>query len=579
MDETQPANQIARENLAQWQQTLTKNIYTNNQAFQHSISMRYPETTELAIELTHFATQISQKLLPLVAENNYRYNWPRLEAYDAIGQRIDQIVHHPNYLAAGNIIYGSKMLKYLSQPGNLLKSFCFLYLSGHAGEAGHNCPAACSAGIIRVLQKYPETPQANFYLKKLTEPSYQTNFTGAQFLTEIQGGSDVGKNAVFATQNKQQQWHISGEKWFCSNANADLILMTARYDEKIAGTKGLGLFLLPTKLENGQHNYFTLRRLKEKIGTCSMASAEIDFHQAIAYPIGKVEDGFQIVMENVLHISRFFNTFVMLGMVREAYLIALSYAKHRHAFGNLIINFPLVTEQLAIIKAENLAIQAAAVTAVHLQDAADLDKRHNKDIDLLLRILANINKYISALWGVNHIHHCIDILGGNGAIESFSALPRLLRDSIVCENWEGTHNTLRVQTLRDIHKYHIDIILLEHIQNILISLAEDTRKEQLLQFLTVVKNGCATLKKSTAILQSMMIKTVFDQLSILYLATCLLKEAQHQLESTNSLEKQLGFDLFYRLHIEKSGDQYNNTLLQKMTAIIQCETIDPKSIL
>ena len=566
MDETQPANQAARDSLGEWQQALHENIYTSNLALQHSIAMYLTDAQTLQQDLTSFAAQIPGTLLPLVAENNYRYNWPRLEPYDAIGNRIDQIIHHPNYVAAGNIIYGSGMLAQFAQPGHILKSFCFLYLSGHAGGAGHNCPAACSAGIIRVLQKYPQTPNANLYLQKLTDPCYQTNFTGAQFLTEIQGGSDVGKNAVVARKNKQQ-WLISGEKWFCSNANADLILMTARYDENIAGTKGLGLFLLPTKLENGQHNHFTIRRLKEKIGTCSMASAEIDFHDAIAYPIGKVENGFQIVMENVLHISRFFNTFVMLGMVREAYLIALEYANYRQAFGNPIIDFPLVTENLAIIKAENLAIQAGAFAAVYLQDLADLEEHGNKNMNLLLRILANINKYISALWGVNHIHHCIDVLGGNGAIESFSPLPRLLRDSIVCENWEGTHNTLRMQTLRDIHKYHVDVILLEHVDTILASLKDDPRKNRIMQFAKTVGNLCSELKKVNTALQSIMIKNVFDQISILYLAGCLLRESQHQFETTGSLEKQACFDLFSRLHIEKCDDKYNEKILRKMMAI------------
>ena len=113
---------------------------------------------------------------------------------------------------------------------------------------------------------------------------------------------------------------------------------------------------------------------------------------------------------------------------------------------------------------QQLALLAFVVKTTSLQDKIDTDLKQQQEEKLLLRTLVNLNKYISSLWSVEHIHRAIDVLGGNGAIESFSPLPRLFRDSIVCENWEGTHNTLRMQILRDIERYKVDTLLLAYIE-------------------------------------------------------------------------------------------------------------------
>src|SRR5690606_38880929 len=104
------------------------------------------------------------------------------------------------------------------------------------------------------------------------------------------------------------------------------------FDEETPGTKGLGLFLVPSRLDDGSPNHYYLRRLKQKIGTRTMATAEIDFEGALAYPMGDVAEGIHLVMENVLHLSRIFNSFSVLGMSRRAYQIACYYAKNRRAF-------------------------------------------------------------------------------------------------------------------------------------------------------------------------------------------------------------------------------------------------------
>ena len=177
--------QATRDYLATWQQRLKQNPYETDVDFKHSVEMYFKDPS-LKKALTLFAEKIVCELEPLVAENNYRFNWPRLEKYDGVGERVEKIVHHPSYIAAGDIIYSSQMLARLAKTGGILESLVFFFLSGQAGEAGHNCPFACSAGIVRVLQKVETIPHKDFYLQKLCEPSFSHNFTGAQFLTQIQ---------------------------------------------------------------------------------------------------------------------------------------------------------------------------------------------------------------------------------------------------------------------------------------------------------------------------------------------------------------------------------------------------------
>lgn len=567
IEETQPNNQNARDHLLEWRNEIQKNIFIIDTDYQHSVQFSFNQHAKLQEELTDFGAKAAL-IDQLVIENNLAQNLPRLERYDGIGQRIETIVHHPNYIAAGDLIYSSNLLGRMAKPGGLLEALTFMFLSSQAGEAGHNCPIACSAGIIRILQKVPDFPAKDFYLQKLCEPSFQNNFTGAQFLTEVQGGSDVGQNATLAAQDEENNWRIRGEKWFCSNANAELILMTARYDTAIAGTKGLGLFLVPAILENGEPNYYTIRRLKEKIGTKSMASGEIDFHNAYALAMGEPKDGFKMVMENVLHISRLFNTFCMLGMARRAYFIAHSYAQHRIAFGQAIIHYPLVKENLARIKAENTAMLAAIFATTQLQDQHDTGAINNDKTKLILRLLANLNKYISALWSVEHIHHAIDMLAGNGAIESFSILPRLLRDSIVCENWEGTHNTLRVQILKDIERFEIDNLFLAYLRDELDTIKQETSTTKIIKSaLQKLQQQIQRFKNLSDELKNLEIKPLVDKMIILYCTVCLYKEAIDQAQK-NHFSKMRCLEYFILLHLNADELQYDQNYLKLISEIV-----------
>jgi len=276
-----------------------------------------------------------------------------------------------------------------------------------------------------------------------------------KFLTEVQGGSDVGAIAAEAVAVGDGTFRITGEKWFCSVADAGAFLLLARPQGAGPGTAGLGCFLVP-RIVAGTPNGFSIRRLKDKLGTTSMASGEIDFEGALAYPIGGIDEGFKIMVTGMLNTSRWMNAVGNVGIMRRAYLDASGYAAFREAFGRGIANFPLVRLQLAGMKAEWLAALHSTWDLTALDEAVDLVAMGETTIDEdtagFHRYLVNANKLVCSLAATEVVRGAIEILGGNGAIETFSILPRLLRDSVVFEQWEGTHNVLTAQVLRDLDR-------------------------------------------------------------------------------------------------------------------------------
>lgn len=455
-DAVQPAQAQGRDDLKAWQAAQPTNIYESDAHFRRLVPLYVTAEPldEINADLQRFGAEVVSPVDALVRENNLHQNLPRLERYTGIGERVEKIDHHPTYHEAGRYIYGSGIMSAYAHHPNSAGVLSRFYLSSYNGEAGHNCPAACTAGVIRVLQEIAPDEIRQKYLPGFLNRDYAEHLEGAQFLTEVQGGSDVGKNATRAELQPDGSYRIWGEKWFCSNIDADVFLMSARPDGAESGTRGLGLFFVPRLLEDGSVNEFTIRRLKDKIGTRSMASGECDFRGARAYHMGASDEGFKNMMNLVINTSRLFNAAACMGIARRAYVTARTYAAHRHAFGQPIIQYPLVQETLANVKAE---VDACTSGMLHLAWLSDRIERDEADPNgaPFLRLALNLNKVRTAKSARWACVEGIEILGGNGAIESFSTLPRLLRDAIVCENWEGTHNTLQMQIMRDMQKYGV----------------------------------------------------------------------------------------------------------------------------
>src|SRR5260221_11536 len=197
-----------------------------------------------------------------------------------------------------------------------------------------------------------------------------TLWKGTQFMTERAGGSDVGTIETIA-RCEDGVWRLHGDKWFCSHADADVALLLARPEGAPAGTRGLALFALPRCLKDGSRNAYRIVRLKDKLGTRSMASGEILLEGALAYLVGRADQGFRQMMEQV-NLSRLSHGVRAAAMMRRCVNEALTVARHRVAFGKAIIEHPLLGRQLMklIVPAEQaLSMTMAAAAAMGEADA------------------------------------------------------------------------------------------------------------------------------------------------------------------------------------------------------------------
>ncbi len=443
----------ARAHLIAWRDEYPTNPFLADRLL-GSLLARYlpaPRLAQLENRASAFAEAMTTVVAPAANRYEQRAHLAEFVPYDAIGRRIDRVDFDPSYHAAGAAVWASGVVADSGEPGRAFEQATLLYLLSLEGEAGHACPATCTIGLARALRRRADAAVLDRFLPALLDADYARASRGAQFLTEVQGGSDVGANASVATPSGDGlTFLISGEKWFCSVADADQFFVTARVPGGPSGTAGLASFVVPRELD-GRPNGFALRRLKDKLGTRGLASGEIDFTGARAWPIGPIEEGFRTAVSVVLNTSRWFTAVGAAGIMRRAVLEARAFARHREAFGQPIERFASLRTTLAdmVVTADGALCLVMALT--DLEDRIDAEAASAEDVHWH-RLLVNLVKYLTSRQATSVVRDGIEVLGGNGTIEEFSVLPRLYRDAIVYESWEGTHNVLAAQVLNDLRR-------------------------------------------------------------------------------------------------------------------------------
>lgn len=563
-----------RNQLAAWRESIPNNFFTTDANLQRLLQMYLGEAAYHGAEaaLSDFGTLVATVIDAAATINDRPENHPRLDRWDGIGRRTENIEFHPSYHTAGRPTYAAGILSLQQHPGNATLQGIYFYLLMQAGEMGHACPIVCTMGLIRTLQTVGSEALQQSYLPPLLASDYDRKQTASQYLTEVQGGSDVGANAVVAENAGDGSWRLTGEKWFCSVANADQMLVTARPLNAPPGTRGLGVFLIPRRLPDGSLNNFRIRRLKTKFGTRTMATAEMDFEQAVAYPLGNLEDGIHIVTELVLDTSRWANALGSAGLLRRAYVEAWHFAQHRWAFGHPIAEYPLVAEALAEIKIDAGAILASTMRLSHLIDRIDMGLATEQERGVH-RLLVNINKYWTSVQASLGIRRAQEILGGNGAIEDFSIIPRLYRDALVFESWEGSHNVLCLQVLRDMSKYQLHEHLFAYLEQLLTEItAHDLYDLRLAvtRKLDDARQQVQTLLSADANFQQTHIRRLVDKLAAVTQAVCLLSETAWELTQAQETEKADWLEFFLNRTLRPQYDPLQDpdytTRLQRITA-------------
>ncbi|NIM02253.1 MAG: hypothetical protein GTN89_16115, partial [Acidobacteria bacterium] len=395
----------ARADLEAWRESVWRERFDGDVFFHRLLRHHLGDASGNGEErLKRVARETGRELDTLVRESNRDENLPTVRRHDADGRRVEEVIFHPAYHEVGRAFWASGVLAVLESPGCNVLSGALAYVLDQHGEAGHGCPVACTAGAIKLIQRLGSDEQRERYLPALLETDYGKRLHAAQFVTEVQGGSDVGSNSCRATPDPERpgRYRIRGEKWFCSVADAGLFVVSARVDERSTGTKGLGLFLVP-RLVDGAPNGFALQRLKYKLGTRSMATGEIEFDGALGEAIGPPQDGFKNLVEIVLDTSRVHNALASCGLMRRAFVEAHGFARHRRAFGRPIVEFPAVAETLARMKLRLTAGLATTFRVLRMSDRVETEGE--PELIAARRIAVMLNKYWTARAGTARARH------------------------------------------------------------------------------------------------------------------------------------------------------------------------------
>ena len=443
-----------------------RNFYSNDETLQSIL--RHGLGTEMfayAQKALHdFGEQVANEIDER-ARHTDREGEPRLVKYNRYGEEVSEVWVNEGYkktvketYETGIVGYVHKEIPELERKGNYMYSFAQGYVLSQA-EAGFYCPVTLTMATAFLLEHYANDELKERFLPHVCATGDVELFEGATFLTERQGGSDVGANIVRAVGDGDDHFRLFGEKYFASNAGmAGVAMVLARIEGAQEGSRGLTLFAVPWRREDGSLNGISIRRLKDKLGVRAVPSGEVEFDGALAYVVGDKANGLKYMME-ALNLSRICNAVASLGIMRRALNEATDYAQSRDAFGQKLIDFPMVKDTLGKMTAKMEVELTTIFDSIQLYQRV-VDKKASDEEIILNRLYIAILKKETAEQAIHFAHEAIEMHGGNGYIEDF-VTPRLLRDAQVLTVWEGTANILGLEFVRLIRKFNAHSIFID----------------------------------------------------------------------------------------------------------------------
>ena len=389
-------------------------------------------------------------------------NPPVLHHRTRSGADRQSVAKHPAYREMEHLAFSEYGLAALSHRGGVLgwpapmppaAKYLLTYLFVQA-EFGLLCPVSMTDSLTRTLRRFGDPALVARYLPALTSQDMDVLAQGAMFMTESGAGSDVAATSVGAVPGNDGLWRLTGDKWFCSNPDAALAMVLARPEGAAAGIKNVSLFLLPRTLPDGTPNAYRIVRLKDKLGTRSMASGEIRLEGAQAWLIGEPGAGMR-QMADMVNNSRLSNGVRAAGLMRRAVTEALFVARNREAFGGKLIDKPLMRRQLAkmVMRAEQArTMMLQAADALRRADAGE------PGAYALLRVLTPLLKFRACRDARQVTGDAMEVRGGCGFIEEWPDA-RLLRDAHLGSIWEGTSNIVALDVQRaDAREGSLDVL-------------------------------------------------------------------------------------------------------------------------
>jgi acyl-CoA dehydrogenase len=408
-----------------------------------------------------------------IADNSDRIDrhGPELHTYDADGEVQNYVEYHPDQFENERITYEEFGLTHdpfhappgRDEPVGFAHTLMMQTLLGYC-DTGFACPASMTTGAAIVLEKFDDG-SLDDYFQALTARDYDDHVEGAMFLTEKQGGSDVGANEVRAEPQEDGTYELYGEKWFCSNVDAQGALALARTPGAPEGTKGLSLFLVPRELPDGELNDALFRRLKDKLGTIAVPTGEIEYRGATGYLVGEEGQGFKAMAE-MMNYERLTNATGAVGVMGRALLESKVRTADREAFGNRIDQYPLMRRDLVEMTVDYEAAAAFSFEATRFYDEYKAEGETSDRAWKMMRLLVPIAKKETARKSVEVTSYAMEVLGGNGYVREHTT-ERLLRDAQVLPIWEGTSNILSLDLLRVLGKEQAHEELVPYVNELL----------------------------------------------------------------------------------------------------------------
>ena len=435
---------------AEYDQAIGLDWYELDPNLRLTLDRLLPDADERAVAEEHvarFGKLVGERIAPR-AEVTDKHG-PQLVRYDRWGQETAEVVHHPTWIENKADLVRNGYTSGQSRPA--IVGAAMNYLTCQA-ETALICALGMTTGAADIVDRYaPDSVRAGV-LERLTSTDPETAWEGGMFLTERQGGSDVGANTTTAVQDGDE-WLLHGEKFFCSNIDADIFIVLARPEGAPPGGRGLATYIVPRTLEDGSPNGFTMKRLKPKLGTVGVPTGEVFLEGARAWLAGSPTQsatgdaardgkGLNRMMEMV-NGSRFGVAIMGLGIHRRSFVEAAIYAAHRQQWGNRIDSYPLVRETLVDMLVDleaNMALTFECGAAARV--AADEEEGR-----LLRRILVPLAKLRATRSAVGAASQALEIHGGNGYMEDWP-MARQFRDAQCHTIWEGTENILCLDVRR-----------------------------------------------------------------------------------------------------------------------------------
>ncbi|MCC7382511.1 MAG: acyl-CoA dehydrogenase family protein [Deltaproteobacteria bacterium] len=369
---------------------------------------------------------------------------PELISWDAWGRRVDRVEVSPLWREAQvlSVRHGAVAAGYERRfgPWARVVQFAINHLLQPSLDV-YSCPLAMTDGAARTLLDMKNEALIARALPRLTSRDPTTAWTSGQWMTERTGGSDVSLTETVAKKTPEG-WRLYGTKWFTSATTAEMALTLARPEGNPAGSRGLALFYLEAKNDRGESNGIRIHRLKDKLGTRKVPTAELSLEGTIAVPVQGLDDGVRKIT-SMLNITRLWNTMASAWLMRRAFALAMDYATKRVAFGAKLIDKPLHVDTLAGLAAE---LEGAFLMAFRLAELVGRLET-GEGGEELVRVLTPICKLTTGKQGAAVCSEAIETFGGAGYVED-TGLPRLFADAQVLPIWEGTTNVLSLDTLR-----------------------------------------------------------------------------------------------------------------------------------